>query len=64
MLFLYINYINIEKISFLWEIYKYINDFKNRKEINEPYFISKVDDYLNSLDDKFVLNLPKIKKID
>ena len=51
-------------IKFLWNIGEYINKFKQREEINEPYFIYKVDDYLKSLEDKFMLYIPKIKKTD
>ena len=52
------------KISFLWNIGEYINNFKYREEINEPYFIYKVDDILKSLEDKFMLYIPKFKKSD
>ena len=53
-----------QRTSFLWNIGEYINNFKKREEINEPYFISKVDDYLKSLEDKFILYIPKFKKTD
>ena len=53
-----------QRTSFLWNIDEYINNFKRREEINEPYFISKVDDYLKSLEDKFMIYIPKFKKSD
>ena len=53
-----------ESTSFLWNIEEYIKTFKNREEINDPYFISKVDDYIKSLADEFFLYIPKFKKSD
>ena len=40
------------------------NKFKNREEINEPYFIYKIDNILKSLEDKFIFYIPKFKKSD
>jgi MoxR-like ATPase len=53
-----------EKTAFLWDMGDYINSFKRREEINDPYFISKVDDNIKSLEDKFFLYVPKFKKSD
>ena len=53
-----------EKISFLWDIGNYINNFIKREEINDSYFISLVDDNIKTLGDKFLLYVPKFKKID
>ena len=61
---LYIKLYKHEKTSFLWNIGEYINKFKNREEINEPYFIYKIDNILKSLEDKFILYFPKFKKSD
>ena len=53
-----------EKTGFLWDIGDYINNFKMREEINDSYFISKVDDNIKSLEDKFLLYVPKFQKSD
>ena len=53
-----------EKTEFIWEIGDYINSFKKREEINDNYFIYKVDDSIKSLEDRFLLYIPKFKKSD
>ena len=53
-----------EKTGFLWDIVDYINNFKRREEINDSYFIFKVDDNIKSLEDRFLLYVPKFKKSD
>ena len=64
MLFFIFKLYKQERTSFLWNIDEYINSFKKREEINEPYFISKVDDHLKSLEDKFMIYIPKFKNSD
>ena len=54
----------INKLEFLWKIDDFINNFKKREEISEPYFIHKVYDNLKSLDDKYIIYIPKFKKSD
>lgn len=44
----------------LWEIDSFFNEFALRKEIKDPYFISKTISYANDLENSFRVHIPKI----
>ena len=65
--FIYQCYLNNQEKDgdyFFYDFDEYINKFKKREEINDSNFICQVYDYLNSLEDKFLLYIPKFKPSD